>query len=70
MDKTTHFFGTSVFGQLISLIDSKIISKSVVSPRPTPSILTGIFLQILGKNEIWIYRKRCLMKLMPGANQA
>ncbi|MDD3011851.1 MAG: IS4 family transposase [Clostridia bacterium] len=28
MDKTTHFFGTSVFGQLISLIDSKIISKS------------------------------------------
>ena len=29
MDKTTHFFGTSVFGQLISLIDSKIISKSV-----------------------------------------
>ncbi len=29
MDKTTHFYGTSVFGQLISLIDSKIISKSV-----------------------------------------
>lgn len=29
MDKTTHFFGTSVFGQLISLIDSKIISDSV-----------------------------------------
>lgn len=28
MDKTTYFFGTSVFGQLISLIDSKIISKS------------------------------------------
>ena len=28
MDKTTHFYGTSVFGQLISLIDSKIISKS------------------------------------------
>jgi len=25
MNKTTHFFGTSVFGQLISLIDSKII---------------------------------------------
>lgn len=29
MNKTTHFFGTSVFGQLISLIDSKIISESV-----------------------------------------
>lgn len=29
MNKNTHFFGTSVFGQLISLIDSKIISKSV-----------------------------------------
>ncbi len=28
MDKSTHFFGTSVFGQLISLIDSNIISKS------------------------------------------
>ena len=28
MDKTTHFFGTSVFGQLISLIDSNIISES------------------------------------------
>lgn len=28
MDKTTHFYGNSVFGQLISLIDSKIISKS------------------------------------------
>ncbi len=28
MDKTTHFFGTSVFGQLISLVDSKIISSS------------------------------------------
>ena len=28
MDKTTHFFGTSVFGQLISLLDSKIISDS------------------------------------------
>lgn len=29
MDKTTHFFGQSVFGQLISLIDSSIISESV-----------------------------------------
>lgn len=28
MDKSTHFFGNSVFGQLISLIDSNIISKS------------------------------------------
>lgn len=28
MDKSTHFFGTSVFGQLISLIDPKIISSS------------------------------------------
>ena len=28
MDKSTYFFGTSVFGQLISLIDSKIISNS------------------------------------------
>lgn len=28
MDKSTHFFGTSVFGQLISLIDSKIIESS------------------------------------------
>jgi len=27
MNKTTHFFGQSVFGQLISLIDPKIISK-------------------------------------------
>lgn len=31
MYKTTHFFGTSVFGQLISLIDSKIIINSVKS---------------------------------------
>ncbi len=29
MSKTTHFFGNSVFGQLISLIDPSIISKSV-----------------------------------------
>jgi hypothetical protein len=29
MDKSTHFFGTSVFGQLISLIDSTIISESI-----------------------------------------
>lgn len=29
MDKTKHFFGNSVFGQLISLIDSNIISDSV-----------------------------------------
>jgi hypothetical protein len=28
MDKSIHFFGTSVFGQLISLIDSKIIISS------------------------------------------
>lgn len=28
MDKSTHFFGQSVFGQLISLIDTKIISES------------------------------------------
>jgi len=28
MDKTTHFFGTSVFGQLISLIDPNIITKA------------------------------------------
>ena len=28
MDKSTHFFGTSVFGQLISLIDSNIIATS------------------------------------------
>lgn len=31
MGKSTHFFGNSVFGQLISLIDSKIISDSVNS---------------------------------------
>jgi hypothetical protein len=31
MNKTTHFFGTSVFGQLISLIDSKIITSTVKS---------------------------------------
>jgi hypothetical protein len=29
MSKTTHFFGNSVFGQLVSLIDSDIISDSV-----------------------------------------
>lgn len=29
MDKSTHFFGSSVFGQLISLIDSAIIKKAV-----------------------------------------
>jgi hypothetical protein len=28
MNKTTHFFGQSVFGQLISLIDTNIISKA------------------------------------------
>lgn len=28
MDKSTHFFGNSVFGQLISLIDTKIITDS------------------------------------------
>jgi len=28
MDKSTHFFGTSVFGQLISLVDPRIISSS------------------------------------------
>jgi len=28
MDKSTHFFGTSVFGQLISLIDTKFINSS------------------------------------------
>ncbi len=28
MDKSTHFFGTSVFGQLISLIDTKFIKSS------------------------------------------
>lgn len=31
MSKVTHFFGTSVFGQLISLIDSKIITSTVKS---------------------------------------
>ena len=31
MSKTTHFFGSSVFGQLISLIDPQIISTSVKS---------------------------------------
>lgn len=31
MDKTTHFFGTSVFGQLVSLIDSKAIADSAKS---------------------------------------
>ncbi len=29
MDKSTHFFGQSVFGQLISLIDTAIINKAV-----------------------------------------
>lgn len=29
MDKSTHFFGNSVFGQLISMIPSNIITKSV-----------------------------------------
>lgn len=31
MNKSTHFFGTSVFGQLISLIDTNIISESAKS---------------------------------------
>lgn len=31
MGKSTHFFGNSVFGQLISLIDSNIISESAKS---------------------------------------
>jgi len=34
MDKTTHFFGNSVFGQLISLINTEFIlqaAKSTVS---------------------------------------
>jgi len=31
MDKSTHFFGTSVFGQLISLIDPKIIIECAKS---------------------------------------
>lgn len=30
MDKSTHFFGQSVFGQLISLIDNRIISESSI----------------------------------------
>ena len=30
MDKGSNFFGTSVFGQLISLISDRIISKSVL----------------------------------------
>lgn len=29
MDKSTHFFGQSVFGQLISLIDDSLISRAV-----------------------------------------
>jgi len=29
MDKSTHFFGQSVFGQLITLIDNNIISRTV-----------------------------------------
>ena len=33
MDKSTHFFGTSVFGQLISLIDGSIITKAVKNYR-------------------------------------
>lgn len=33
MDKSTYFFGTSVFGQLISLIDSKIVSDSAKSSK-------------------------------------
>ena len=33
MDKTTHFFGTSVFGQLISLINPNIISDSAKSSQ-------------------------------------
>mgnify|MGYP003731115223 FL=1 len=28
MDKSTHFFGQSVFGQLISLIDNNIIIRN------------------------------------------
>jgi hypothetical protein len=30
MDKSTHFFGQSVFGQLISLIDNRIISEASI----------------------------------------
>jgi hypothetical protein len=30
MDKNTHFFGQSVFGQLISLIDNSIISETTI----------------------------------------
>ena len=29
MNKSTHFFGQSVFGQLISLIDSNLVSDAV-----------------------------------------
>jgi hypothetical protein len=30
MDKSTHFFGTSVFGQLISMIDEQIIGRNSI----------------------------------------
>lgn len=30
MDKSTHFFGQSVFGQLISLIDNRMISEASI----------------------------------------
>ncbi|MBW6492088.1 MAG: DUF4372 domain-containing protein [Lentimicrobium sp.] len=30
MDKSTNFFDTSVFGQVISLIDSSVITRAVI----------------------------------------
>ena len=33
MDKSTHFFGQSVFGQLISLIDNRLISEACIASK-------------------------------------
>jgi len=33
MDKSTHFFGQSVFGQLVSLIDNRIISEACIASK-------------------------------------
>ncbi len=64
MSKNTHFFGQSVFGQLISLIDNRIISRNAQKHKADYyvkrfttkdhliSMLFGVFAKITSLREV------------------
>jgi hypothetical protein len=67
MGKSTHFFGTSVFGQLISLIDESIINRNAVKHHSDRYIKRFTTRDHLISMLFCVFSKCCSLREVSGA---